>query len=165
MILPSPLCGPMQLDSISTKLENCLDIGSSMLWVFVYLIMWQRLFSSHEFVYQFKFWIVSFGVWFVVSFCMVLEFRNDRNLLTRTIFFLPQMKESSLTKLLAVKGRKKAPHQDYPGTCKAAALFRAGPDWGYILLTLKHLENLKTADVHQETKIGQRPVLEGFGTL
>jgi hypothetical protein len=57
---------------------------------------WHRLCCRHDFVFHFKLWIVSCGVWFVISFCMVLEFRNDGNLPTRNFFFLPQMKESSL---------------------------------------------------------------------
>jgi hypothetical protein len=104
-MLVSSVCVPWQLDYISTKLAKCLDINSTMLWVFMYciqfqifvlLMTWHRLCCRHDFVFHFKLWIVSCGVWFVISFCMVLEFRNDGNLPTRNFFFLPQMKESSL---------------------------------------------------------------------
>jgi hypothetical protein len=104
-MLVSSVCAPWQWDYISTKLAKCLDINSTMLWVFMYciqfqifvlLMTWHRLCCRHDFVFHFKLWIVSCGVWFVISFCMVLEFRNDGNLPTRDFVFLPRMKESSL---------------------------------------------------------------------
>ena len=111
VLLVSSFCAPWQLDYISTKLAHCLDINSTMLWGFMYCIQfqtfvllttWHRVCARHDCVYNFKTWIVSFGVCFVVSFCMVLEFRNDGNLPTRNFFFLPQMKESSLHVYAAV---------------------------------------------------------------
>ena len=110
-ILVSSVCAPWQLDYISTKLAQCLDINSTMLWVFMYciqfqifvlLVTWHRLCCRHDFIFHYKLWIVSCGVWFVISFCMVLEFRNDGNLPTRNFFFFPQMKESDVHGYAAV---------------------------------------------------------------
>ena len=108
----SPSCAAdAELEYISTRLARCLDRRPAEVWSLVYcvefqilllLTVWRRLLRSYHVVSWLRPWIVSFGVWFVISFAMVVEFRNDRNVLTNRFLWLPAIEESSLHVYAAV---------------------------------------------------------------
>lgn len=108
----SPSCAAgVELEYISTRLARCLDKRPAEVWSLVYcvefqilllLTVWRKLLSSYHVVSWLRPWIVSFGVWFIISFAMVVEFRNDRNVLTNKFLWLPTVQESSLHVYAAV---------------------------------------------------------------
>ncbi len=59
-------------------------------------------FSSYHFVTNLRECAISCGVWFIVSFAMVVDFRNDRNELTSEFLCFPPIPESSLHSYAAV---------------------------------------------------------------
>jgi|LauGreDrversion4_2_1035121.scaffolds.fasta_scaffold177500_2 hypothetical protein len=100
-----------QLDYISTRLALCLDTQAAQVWSLVFCIeflilllltVWRRLFNSYHFVASLRCFIISCGVWFVVSFAMVVEFRNDGHALTHSFLIFTPTKESTLHVYAAV---------------------------------------------------------------
>ena len=109
----SPRCtsDPAKLEYVSTRIAHCLDKRPSYVWSLVYalqvqilllLSMWRRLFVSYHFVSKVRQCVISCGVWFIISFAMVVEFRNDRNGLTTDFLIFPAMQESTLHSYAAV---------------------------------------------------------------
>jgi len=108
----SPSCAAdTELEYISTRLARCLDRRPAEVWSLVYcvefqilllLTVWRRLLSSYHVVSWLRPWIISFGVWFIISFAMVVEFRNDRDVLSNEFLWLPAFQESSLHVYAAV---------------------------------------------------------------
>jgi hypothetical protein len=70
--------------------------------ILLLLTVWRRLLSSYHVFSWLRPWIVSFVVWFIISFAMVVEFRNDWNVLTNKFLWLPTFQESSLHVYAAV---------------------------------------------------------------
>ena len=108
---PHCMQGGVALEYISTRIAHCLDKRKADVWSLVYclevqifllLTMWRRLFASYHFVTNMRECAISCGVWFVVSFAMVVDFRNDRDELTSEFLFFPQIPESSLHSYAAV---------------------------------------------------------------
>lgn len=100
-----------ELDFISTRLAECLDTRPAEVWSLVYCVefqimlllsVWRRLLLSYHVETWLWPWVVSFGVCFVTSFAMVVEFRNDRKTVTRRVLGLPAVEESTLHVYAAV---------------------------------------------------------------
>jgi len=100
-----------ELDFISTRLAECLDTRPAEVWSLVYCVevqillllsVWRRLLLSYHVETWLWPWVVSFGVCFVTSFAMVVEFRNDRKTVTRAVLGLPAVEESTLHVYAAV---------------------------------------------------------------
>jgi hypothetical protein len=109
----SPACAEthVELEYISTRLARCLDKRPADVWslvfcievqVLILLTVWRRLFASYHVVSNVRECSISCGVWFVVSFAMVVDFRNDSNALTQEFLFIPPVRESALHSYAAV---------------------------------------------------------------
>lgn len=109
----SPHCaqGGVALEYVSTRIAHCLDTRQAEMWSLVYCIevqillllsQWRRLFASYHFVTNLRECAISCGVWFIISFGMVVEFRNDRMALTEEFLFFPAIPESTLHSYAAV---------------------------------------------------------------
>jgi len=109
----SPHCAKpgVALEYVSTRIAQCLDTRPAYMWSLVYCVevqimvllsLWRRLFASHHFVTNLREGAISCGVWFVISFAMVVEFRNDSNALTKDFLIFPPIQESSLHSYAAV---------------------------------------------------------------
>ena len=98
------------LDFISTRLAHCLEKRPADVWSLVFcveyqvlllLTIWRRMFASYHFVTMLRAYVISCGACFIVSFCLVIEFRNDSSALSKEFLF-PAMPESTLHNYAAV---------------------------------------------------------------
>lgn len=100
-----------ELEYISTRLAHCLDTRFTDVWGLVFCVevqvlilasVWRRLFASYHIVTRLRECVISCAVWFILSFAMVVEFRNDRNTLTVPFLIFPSIQESILHAYAAV---------------------------------------------------------------
>jgi hypothetical protein len=99
------------LEYISTRLAHCLDTRPTDIWALVFCVqvqvlalisVWRRLFASYHVVTRVRECVVSCAVWFILSFAMVVDYRNDSSAPTTPFLVFPSLDESTLHTYAAV---------------------------------------------------------------